>query len=36
MSPDYIFDPAVWITVFAFVSIIVYFYWKQKVKKQGK
>ena len=34
MSADFIFDPAVWITVFAFVSVVVYFYWRQKVKNQ--
>jgi hypothetical protein len=34
MSTDFIFDPAVWITVFAFVSVVVYFYWRQKVKNQ--
>ena len=36
MSADHILDSAVWITMFAFVSVIVHFYWKQKVKKQGK
>lgn len=34
MSANLIFDPAVWITVFAFVSVVVYFYWRQKVKSQ--
>lgn len=34
MLADPVSDPAVWITVFAFVSVVLYFYWKQKVKNQ--
>ena len=33
MWTDLIYDPAFWITILSFGSVIVYFYWKQKVKK---
>ena len=34
MWTDVFFDPAFWITVIAFVGIVVYVYWRQKVRNK--